>query len=145
MATWLDQLIAWVLNNLNSIGLLLIGTLLALFSSWFVARYTWKAQRDDERRMRVYAPLHDELSNIKTHLDGNEDIETKEYNQINSQHLLYLAHKNIEIKLHELYDVKLPTITASKITLNPRVADRVRSQMNQSFGKFTPTSQTHQC
>jgi len=76
--TWFEAVTEWILSNLNSIGLLVIGSFLTLFSSWFVARYTWKRQKDDEKRARVYAPLYDELSNLKHSLAKYGVLETKE-------------------------------------------------------------------
>lgn len=133
---WLEPLRGWIFYNLNSIALLLMGSLLTLFSSWFVARYTWKAQKDDERRKRIYAPLHDELSNVRDHLDQYGSFEAKEYEQIRSAHLLYLVPSPLEMKIRELYDRKLPTISRVTVELYPKFEHQIEDHMSNSFVRF---------
>jgi hypothetical protein len=122
----------WLVDSAGSIFFLIIGFLLTLLTAKFTADYSWKGQKADERRERVYAPLYDELSNIRTQLDPYGPFTHPEYDQIRSVHLLYLVPNDLCKKIVTVYD-KLTTIDLTKSRLVNKYERKILEMMNSEF------------
>jgi hypothetical protein len=97
-----DELSKWLIQNLSGIVYIIIGSVLGSVASWVTARYSWKKQRDEQRRGSVYAPLFDELPVIRHDLTEYNYPLTPEYDKIKSEHLLYLVPKDLRGRIIEL-------------------------------------------
>ena len=129
---FVNELTKWLVDNASSFVFIVVSSLLTFFASWYTARYSWKAQKADERRQRVYAPLYDELSNLKMLLAPYGPFDTKEYNQISSAHLLYLVPKSLELRIHDLYRT-LRLVDAKKAELYQKYERQILEQINAQF------------
>ena len=130
----------WLTQNLSAVIFLVLGSMLGLFASWFTARYSRKAQKADERRERVYAPLFDELAIIKKALDEYAYPFVTEYERIASAHLLYLVPKNLRVMIRELYDRKLKFITRMILKLRDRYRQKVLENINEHIPREQPAN-----
>ena len=100
--SFLEEMLGLLLANLSTMVFVLLASGLSILGSWYAAHYTWKAQRDDERRERVYAPLLDELEAIEKAVKSYDYFGTTEYNQISSAHLFYLVPIVLKTQIREL-------------------------------------------
>ncbi len=98
-----DELSIWLIQNLSGIVYVIIGSVLGLIASRVTARYSWRKQRDEQRRGSVYAPLFDELPIILQALREYSYPLTTEYDKIKSAHLMYLVPKDLRESIITLY------------------------------------------
>jgi hypothetical protein len=128
----LENISNWLLSNSGPIIYLIIGSLLGLLASWFTARYSWKSQKADERRERVYAPLSDELDPIKKALENYDYFHSTEYDRLASAHLLYLVPSAFRMQIRELY-AYLATFSLMGVKLRQKYEDRILKEINDSL------------
>ena len=130
----LDTIANWLLSKIEAIVFLILGFLLGLLTSWLTARYTRRAQKADERRERVYAPLIDELeANRKALENYDQNFSKKEYDQIAYAHLFYLIPTTLKMQIHELY-----TTQASLSLMLMKLREKYREQIEKDIDESLP-------
>ena len=107
----------------------ILGGAFTLFGSWAQQRHSRKLAQADERRERIYAPLFDELDILDKSLEAFERTagQTKEYERIKAEHILYMVPKKLRPDVVRLYEDLLvrfdEQLHAAKKRLEKRMYD----------------------
>ena len=110
----------------------LVGSLLTLLGTWFVERGARKSARADERRERIYAPLYDELSDVKKALQeygrtGSAIWGT--YQRIKSEHIRYLIPRELRDRITKLYEQNLEEFDRRMMKLHRKHETEIRDYL----------------
>jgi hypothetical protein len=110
-----EQIEYWFIQNLSGIIFLILGSALGFLSSWATARYTLKAEREEEERRKIeqhkalwkqsLADLIGELEQNQQHqsLDKWIALGTSAYGRFRSQGLMTELDPQLQIDLRRLY------------------------------------------
>jgi len=108
-----------IASTLLNIAILIIGGLLGFLSSWFVSKRERKDARADQRRERVYAPLHDELDMLEPMISHTEDLATSNtvYERVKAEHIRYMIPRELRDQIVQLYEEMFPSYANSILKL----------------------------
>jgi hypothetical protein len=109
-----------------------VGSLLTLFGTWFVERGARKSARADERRERIYAPLYDELTDVKKSLQeygrtGSAIWGT--YQRVKSEHIRYLIPRELRDRIIKLYEQNLEEFDRRLMKLHRKHETEIRDYL----------------
>ncbi len=132
----LEEFLRWLIENYRDFILamisVLVGSLLTLLGTWFVERGARKSARADERRERIYAPLYDELADVKKALQeygrtGSAIWGT--YQRIKSEHIRYLIPRELRDRITKLYEQNLEEFDRRMMKLHRKHETEIRDYL----------------
>jgi len=121
-----------LLDNLLAVFLLIVGWLLGLVGACWSQNRSARLMRAQERRRRIYGPLHDELSEAEERLKRYADInQSKEYQRIKEEHILHILDvpNQMQKKIEQLYEDKLNQFNVRRRTLLKAWNDIIQEQL----------------
>lgn len=116
-----------VSDNLRDLVFLGMGSLLTLVVLWVLERYKMRFGKVNERRVKIYAPLFDELLGVQSSLGKYDYVSTSEYEKIKSAHLSYMVPNALRQKMRRLYDELLPEIQRRIVVLREKHQESARA------------------
>jgi hypothetical protein len=99
-----------IASRFFDIFVLILGALLGYVSSWMITKGERKEARADQRRERIFGPLHDELDNLELMISKTEDVATINtvYDKVRAEHIRYMIPTKLRVQIIQLYEEMLP-------------------------------------
>jgi hypothetical protein len=146
MAQPQPDIFSQIVSRFFDLLILVIGGLLGFVSSWAVSKRERKEARADQRRERIYGPLHDELDTIQVALLKTEDIFTPSgsvgstYERVKAEHILYMIPRELRNKIIEVYEESLPNYDSKIVILRNKYRLMMYTSLCTALGLSSTSS-----
>jgi hypothetical protein len=138
MAQSQPAIFSQIASRFFDIVVLIIGALLGFVSSWVVSKRERKEARADQRRERIYGPLHDELDVLEVVLSNTQDVvwpsgrfEGGTYERVKTEHIRYMIPRKLRGKIIQLYEESLPNYEINFA----RLREKYRAKISENITK----------
>lgn len=130
----------WLSDKADLILGSILGALLTLAGSLFILKRQRRLELADERRIRIYAPLYDELPKVEKALTNYSPTRTDiwgEYNRIKHEHIAYLIPRDLRNKISRLFEVELKEFHEQRESLENKYREIIVDELTRGLIPIT--------